>query len=238
MLETRNPIFVNFKLSTAEADAIRKNLGQGYELCPVKFTNADALPEYWLSYNFYELKYPKKELQKIRKVRCEINTFVKDTHGRKGIYVFSGSPYVSRETKFSVIGLICDFAELLVTFIYGVGKLTQLIFDLKSDRLEVQLNEGPNKMTIKQDVSSASQDQILSHDYWSHNDISFFNSGKSYDHVFTNSEFFAAKFKCIEGANLSPAEIKSPFVNRAPDKILFHHGDISYLVNSMNKAMA
>src|SRR4051812_37198116 len=77
-LETKDPIFVNFRLSPAEADRVRKSLPAGFKLCPIRFGQSDSEAHYWISYNLYELKYPKPELQHIRKARCEINTFVED----------------------------------------------------------------------------------------------------------------------------------------------------------------
>ena len=95
-LETKDPIFINFKLIAEEARAVQKHLPPGFKLQKIRFTERDLSAEYWISYNLYYIKYPKKELAGIRRVRCEINTFVRDASGRKGVLVFCGSPLVSR----------------------------------------------------------------------------------------------------------------------------------------------
>ncbi|MFM8315789.1 MAG: hypothetical protein ACKOA8_16030, partial [Deltaproteobacteria bacterium] len=78
-LETKDPIFVNFKLSPDEIEKVKKSLPMGFVLKPIRFCESDEIPEYWISYNFYQLKYPKPELASIKKARLEINTFVEDS---------------------------------------------------------------------------------------------------------------------------------------------------------------
>jgi hypothetical protein len=233
-LETKNPIFINFKLSTDEAELVSKTLAPGFRLQKMRFTESDESSDYWLSYNFYEIKYPKKELASIKKVRCEINTFVTDSLGRKGIYVFSGSPFISRESRFSGMGFICDMAERVVTFIYGCGKLIPLTFELKKDTLTTYLSHGGHVVSINAELSRNSESIRLSPDYLNYNDISFFNSGKSFDLVHTNSSFSRAEFHSLSSETLSSLKMTSPFFSRSPDKIYYHQGEISYLVCAMN----
>lgn len=228
-LETKDPIFLNFRLTPDETDKVRRSLPDGFELARVRFRESDAESAYWVSFNLYEIKYPKKELARIRKVRCEINTFVTDPQGRKGIYVFCGSPYVSKERKPSVLGMICDFAERLVTFIYGCGKLTGLAYELTSKRLLVSLSEGENTLSIDQELEEGPPER-LSSDYFIYNDISFFNEGRTFDLVNVNSSFVTAEFRRVECG----AIVQSPFFGRVPDEVLFHRGEIAYLVSSMN----
>ena len=239
-LDTKNPIFVNFKLSAEEASAVQAHLPAGIRLMKLKFCRSDASPEYWMSYNLYEIKYPKKELQAINKVRCEINTFVEDAEGRKGVYVFCDSPYVSKEQKPSVIGFICDLAERLVVFIYGCGKLIPLVYKLSDREVSIELNEGKNRLSLKHALSPPQQEESeqLSEDYWRFNDISFFNGARTYDMVNVSSSFYRAKFHCVEGSALSHFEIEGAFLQRAPEKVYFHRGEISYIVNSMNLSQA
>src|SRR5258705_9918464 len=125
-LETKNPIFLNFKLKPEEVKRVQDTLPRGWELQKIRFAQSDEAADYWISYNLYAIKYPKSELQHIKKVRCEINTFVTDPAGRRGVFVFSGSPYVSKQTKFDPVGVVCDMAERLVLFFYGFGKLNRL----------------------------------------------------------------------------------------------------------------
>jgi hypothetical protein len=234
-LETRNPIFVNFRLNAAETDAVSASLPPGWRLMPIRFCESDPELQYFVSYNLYELKYPKPELQHIRKMRCEINTFVIDPKGRKGVFVFSGSPYVSREEKFSLIGFVCDLAERVVVWIYGVGRLTKLLYRLTPTELEIRIKEGPNYADLKQPHTLASEPtEKLSADYWEYNDISFFNDGRTHDFVHVTHAFYAARFHRLDGVAYPP--IRGPFFNRSPDEILFHFGDIPYLTNSMNRS--
>lgn len=228
-LETKDPIFVNFRLSEAEAEKVRRHLPSGFRLEKIRFCQTDESPEYWISYNLYELKYPKKELQHIHKVRCEINTFVTDPAGRKGVYVFCGSPYVSREERPSFFGMVCDFAERLVVFIYGCGRLTRLKYRLEKESLSIELHEGENRLNLQGTVRGG--EERLSDDYWRFNDISFFNDGKSFDLVNVNSAFFSAKFQEVSPGD---AKVEGPFFHRAPDCIYVHRGEIAYIVNSMN----
>ncbi len=236
-LETKNPIFVNFKLSEGEAQEVKKWLTSDVTLCKIRFCESDSTPEYWVSYNLYELKYPKKELQSVHKVRCEINTFVEDSHGRKGVFVFCGSPYVSKENKFSIIGAICDFAERVVVFIYGCGKVISLDYELTDRKLHIDFTEGNNQLRLTHEIAQNSiANERLSDDYWVYNDISFFNGAKTFDLVNVNSAFYAAKLHKIAGQSLSNFSMKSPFFRRAPDNLYFHRGEIAYIVNSLNRS--
>lgn len=231
-LETKNPIFVNFKLTPAETEKVKAALPAGYRLCPIRFSDSDLEESFWISYNFYELKYPKPELAKIKKSRLEINTFVEDSVGRKGIFVFCDSPFVSKESKISLIGIVCDFAEWLVTKIYGVGRLISLEFQL-NQRLKVQFKTSGHSLSLDIPVDEDASVK-LSSDYLRFNDVSFFNQGKTCDFVNVNSAFYEAKFISI--SNLENVTIcEGHFFKRRPDTILVHHGEIAYLVNSMNR---
>ncbi len=238
-LETKNPIFLNFRLTADEADKVRRDLPPGFKLRAVRFVESDPEASYWISYNLYELKYPKKELAHIRKGRCEINTFVEDAGGRPGILVFSGSPYVSRETSPSLWGTICDLAEKLVTFIYGCGKLVPLTYRLGADSLEVKFREGGNVFALEQSLTGGGTPARLSSDYWRFNDISFFNGGKTFDLVNVGHSFYAARFESADPAGASTYEFASPYVGtRKPDAIYFHRGEIAYTVTSLNLVTA
>ncbi len=236
-LETKDPIFVNFKLSPDEIEKVKAVLPDGFKLLPIRFTHLDETPHYWVSYNFYELRYPKPELSAIKKSRLEINTFVEDSLGRKGIFVFCESPFVSKESKKSLIGLICDFAEWLVTQIYGCGKLVPLQY-LLSDRLKVAFSTLTHQVEIDLPTSDSREAEIvkLSSDYCLFNDISFFNQGKTFDYVNVNSSFYKAEFFSV---SLTEGNVlcEGPFFKRKPDHILAHRGEISYLVNSMNRGL-
>jgi hypothetical protein len=235
-LDTRNPIFLNFRLSAAEAEAVRRTLPAGFRLEPMRFAEGDAAPEYWLSYNLYEIRYPKKELSAIRKVRCEINTYVRDPKGRRGIYVFCGSPFVSRETGAGVVGKICDLAERLVIFIYGCGRLVSLEYSV-GDRLRIALAQGDHRVDLDQPLEPAGAAAMtrLSDEYHVFNDISFFNRGATFDLVNVTSSYLTARFQRIDGAALRGCRIRGPFFDRAPDCAYLHRGSISYFVSSMNR---
>lgn len=230
-LETKNPIFINFRLTEEEIKRVAQNLPEGYRLCPIRFTEDEEVASYWISYNIYELKYPKPELASIRKSRLEINTFVEDSQGRKGVFVFCDSPFVSREIKRTFLGMVCDFAEWLVTKIYGVGQLVEFEFSL-TEKLKVSLTADGHSVRIDSQVDS-NPGVKLSADYLKFNDISFFNQGKTCDYVNVNSAFYDAKFINLKAPH-SVAECEGPYFKRSPDLILVHYGEISYLVNSMN----
>ncbi len=234
-LETKNPIFINFKLTPEEVDKIQSQLPPGFTIQRVRFTHLDENPHYWISYNFYELKYPKPELASVKKARLEINTFVQDAQGRKGIFVFCGSPFVSVENRWTVLGSICDFAEWLVTKIYGVGRLVPIQFNV-GDKLKVGFKSSVHSVNIEADIQESNpQDKSrLSRDYWEFNDISFFNQGKTCDYVNVNSSFYSAEFFKVNMEQVTEPCV-SPFFKRVPDEIWVHRGEISYLVNSMNR---
>jgi hypothetical protein len=234
-LETKDPVFVNFKLTDEEAARVRVALPPGFELQKIRFSETDSEPAYWVSYNLYQIKYPKKELQGIRRSRCEINTFVTDAKGRKGIHVFCGSPLVSKETRPSLIGRVCELAERLVIFIYGCGKLVPLVYELSDDKLRIEFDERGNRLRLRQKLGPAAAAVRLSDDYWAFNDISFFNEGKTFDLVNVNSAFTSARFESLDGAELGELAVESPFFRRAPDKVYFHRGDIPYLVDALNR---
>lgn len=231
-LDTQNPIFVNFKLSDEEVARVTRDLPQGYKLCPIRFTEDEPQASYWISYNFYELKYPKAELASIKKSRLEINTFVEDSQGRKGVFVFCGSPFVSKEKKRSALGIVCDCAEWIVTKIYGVGQLISFDFSL-SKQLQVAFITEGHALNIESQVESGDGVK-LSTDYLKYNDISFFNHGKTCDFVNVNSSFYDAKFISLKNVHLMKA-CEGPYFKRSPDRVLVHYGEISYLVNSMNR---
>lgn len=234
-LETKDPIFVNFRLSAEEAAKVQKSLAPGFELQKVRFADGDPAPEYWISYNLYLIKYPKKELAGIRRARCEINTFVRDPKGRKGILVFSGSPLVSKEERPSLIGRVCELAEHAVIFIYGCGKLVPLAYELSKDSLRIEFDVTGNELSMSLPLKPSEAKTRLSDDYLAFNDISFFNGGKTFDLVNVNSAFSAARFHVLEGAELGQVRHRGPFFQRAPDKVYFHRGDIAYLVDALNR---
>lgn len=235
LLETKNPIFINFKLSKEEQNLVQSALPSGFRLSPIAFTREDREPHYWLSYNLYEIRYPKKELSHIRKVRCEINTFVTDQMGRTGIYVFCGSPLVSRESRWDPISVIVDLAERLVQWIYSVGKLVPLAFELGENTLSVAYESKEHSMQLSVPLHQSNQLCQLSDDYLRFNDISFFNRGKTFDLVNSNSVFALARFESVPSSELLPFKMRGPFFDRNPDQVLFYRGAISYLVSALNK---
>ncbi len=238
-LETKNPLFVNFKLSPEEVAAVQKELPPDWELQKVRFTESETEPHYWISYNSYEIMYPRKELQHIRRIRLEINTFVKNPKGQCGIFVFSGSPFVSSERLATPLDAICEFAERLVVFIYGCGKLIPLSYQLTSKELAFTFQEGLHhcewKMDLGGDPLTQVESEVLSEDYWKYNDVSFFNSGKTFDRVFVSDAFRRARFHSLKFQDFQSLTIRGPFFKRSPDSILFHRGAIPYLVDSMNR---
>jgi len=237
-LETRKPIFINFKLSALEVAKVQKSLPTGFKLRPIKFTDKDLTAEYWISYNLYEILYPKKELRHIVKTRCEINTFVETPLGLKGIYVFCDSPYVSRETESTPLGRICDFAERLVIFIYGVGRAIRLTYQLSAENLRVSFASGTNEIELLHHFSETEKtpSEALSPDYWAFNNISIFKQGQIFDQVYVNSDFYAARFQRVAGNALQKFSMRGIHFNRKPDEVYAHGGPITYLVNAMNLA--
>jgi hypothetical protein len=234
-LETKDPLFANFRLSAAEESLVRAALPAGFTLEPLRFTDADAAAAYWVSYNFYELKYPSKELASVRKARLEINTFVRDAEGRAGVFVFAGSPYVSKEEGASILGKICDAAESLVIWIYGCGRLLPLLYR-PSDGLVARLADGPNHVEADLAAAGWSGAFRLSDDYWRFNDISFFNGGATHDFVYVSRAFFAARFQLLDAAAAARLRFRSAFFDRAPDAVYLHRGEIPYLVNALNRS--
>ena len=233
-LETRDPVFVNFRLTDREAEAIRKALPAGFTLKSLRFTSGDTEPTHWLSYNFYGIGYPNPRLASVRKTRCEINTFVCGPDGRLGIFVFAGSPFVSRSERPSAIERVCDGAERLVMWLYGCGLLTQAACVLESGHLHVRLDAGNVAMDVDGTVSLA--DTIkLSDDYALFNDVSFFNNGQTYDLVTVDSAFMRATLSSVV---VSHARVVDPFVTRAPDSVFVHRGDIAYVVRALNQTRA
>lgn len=240
-LETKDPIFVNFKLSPAEIESVKALLPPGFVLKPIRFTEDEEISSYWVSYNFYQLKYPSPKLAGIKKSRLEINTFVEDSQGRKGILVFCDSPFVSRESVKSLIGQVCDFAEWLVTKIYGCGQLIGLDYHL-AERLRVSMYAKNQKVNLDLPVPEQEHKPSiqLSSDYLNYNDISFFNQGKSLDFVNVNSSFIEARFFSVPLDCKEPQyqlTMESRLFARKPDVILAHRGEIAYLVNSMNRCL-
>lgn len=232
LLETSNPIFINFCLTPEEAKRVRAELSPGFTLQKIRFCENDPEQQFWLSYNAYELVYPKKELQSIKKIRCEVNTFVTDEHGRAGIYVFAGSPFVSKERRFSILGHICDFAERLVQLVYGCGRLASLDYRLQ-DKLHFSLSTKFHSCVLEVSLSEGKSDR-LSDDYHRFNDISFFNSGRSWDAVFVDSRYLRARFGSVcTGLPI----VTTPFFERAPDVVYYHRGKLAYLVDAMNRGI-
>lgn len=236
-LATRNPVFVNFRLSEEEAEAVQRDLPPGFTLRALRFTAGEGEPAYWVSYNLYELEYPRPEMAAIRKVRCEINTFVRDAEGRDGVFVFCGSPYVSKEKRRSVMGTVCDMAERLVIFLYGCGRLSRLLYQLTEDAIRIDLDEGGSRlrMDLALDAARPGPTQRLSEDYHRFNDISFFNAGKTYDRITVDSAFGRAAFERVGEAELAQLRVDGPFFQRAPDHVYFHRGDVGYVVSALHR---
>ena len=229
-LQTKNPIFVNFRLSDAEAAAVQASLPAGFALQSIRFSSSDTEPHSWVSYNFYELGYPRPEMAAIRKIRCEVNTFVCDPEGRLGVFVFCGAPFVSREQTPSTFGRVADFAEKLVIFLYGCGRLTAVRYEL-GRAIRATLDEPEASLTL--DVLAEGSPDRLSDDYQRYNDISFFNSGKSHDLVHVNSAFTLASIMRVDPASITGTG-KTLFFDRAPDEVLLHRGEIGYLVSALH----
>lgn len=227
-LETRDPIFLNFRLSAEEIAKVRGALPPGFRLEPIRFSDEHSQPDFWVSFNLYHIRYPKPELAGVRRARCEINTFVTDAQGRKGVYVFS--PLVSKEDRPSAIGRLCELAERTVLWIYGCGKLLPLVYETTGGRVHVAFDEAAHGASANYGMNGTAE-RRLSEEYVAFNDISFFNGGKTFDQVNVDSRFALARFQRLEGDG---APVRSPFFNRAPDEILFHRGNISYLVDALN----
>lgn len=234
-LRTRNPIFINFRLTSIERERVERALPSGFTLRPLRFAISDGEPAYWVSYNVYELRYPKKEMAHLRKVRCEINTFVTDGSGREGIFVFCGSPFVSQEEERTAIGRVADWAERIVIFLYGCGRLTRVRFALTEERLAVELAEAESRLSIDLPVAAEGGDERLSPDYHRFNDVSFFAGGTTYDLVSVDSAFGRATLQRVDAASLAPLSVSSPFFDRAPDELYIHRGEIGYLVNALHR---
>ncbi len=228
-LETRDPIFLNFALSREETERVRAALPAGFSLEKIRFTDEDEEARYWVSFNLYHIRYPKPELAGVRRARCEVNTFVTDPKGRRGVYVFS--PLVSKEDKPTFIGRICELAERLVLWIYGSGELLPLVYETGGGRVCIHFEEPNHAMAVNYRQSERAE-RALSTDYQVFNDLSFFNGGKTFDRVNVDSRFGAARFQQLDSDG---AKIRSPFFDRGPDKIYFHQGDISYLVDALNR---
>ncbi len=238
-LQTRNPIFVNFRLSDGEADAVRGALPAGFTLCPIRFTASDDEAAFWISYNLYELRYPRPEMAAVRKVRCEINTFVRDAEGRAGVLVFCGSPLVSRSDGASTIEKVADLAERLVLHLYGCGRLVPLRFELTETSLLVALDELEAALAVDLALQPAARPpQRLSDEYYRFNDVSFFRGGQTHDLVSAGSEFILAGWEEIDRGSLASVAARCPFFQRPPDRIYVHRGTISYLVSALHRATA
>jgi hypothetical protein len=235
LLETESPIFIHFNLTEEETNRLKQALPKGFSLCPIRMTESQIEPRYAISYNAYRILYPKAELKDVVKARLEINTYVQDSFGRKGILVFSGSPIVSKETGSNPLGKICDFAERLVIWIYGCGKLRPMKYQLSEKDLHFQFSDQDHQIDISLALPSTTSDEPLSKEYWQHNDISFFNQGRTEDFVFVNSRFYETKFRKVSESELSKIKISGPlFKNRSPDALFYSHQKIPYLVNALN----
>ena len=230
--ETRNPLFINFRLNTDEARTVQAKLADGFQLSSVRFMESDPEPAFWLSYNFYELKYPSPRLRRITKVRCEVNTFVEAPGGRCGIYVFN--PFVSKEQTWSPLGAVCDFAERIVMGIYGCGRLVPMRYDLGSESLGLSLVTDGHSLVTESPFTTTKKEP-LSLDYRRFNSFSFFNGAQTYDRVFTDHAFTVAEFERLE--NLPPGLplMTTPFFTRIPDAVYVHHGELTYLVDALNQ---
>lgn len=235
-LATRNPVFVNFRLDAVERARVESALPAGFELRPLRFMDGDAEPAFWVSYNLYAIGYPRPELAGVKKARCEINTFVRGPDGREGVFVFCGSPYVSREMEGSFFGKLCDAAEKLVVLLYGCGRLTTLRYEVAADRLAIALAEDRNEVALDLPLAAeAPAEARLSDDYAGFNDVSFFNGGRTFDLVHIDSAFGRARFQAVDAGALATARIAGPFFDRSPDAVYLHRGEISYLVSALHR---
>ena len=234
-LETRNPIFVNFRLDDDERAKVAAALPPGWELCALRFFESEPEPAFWVSYNLYAIRYPRPELAAVKKARCEINTFARDPSGRVGVFVFGGSPYVSREENGNFWGRLCDAAERLVVMLYGCGRLTRLRYELGDDRIVIQLEEGANRLAVDAPAASADATERLSDEYARFNDVSFFNGGKTFDLVNVNSAFALARFHAVDAGAVADTRVENAFFARPPDSIHYHRGDIGYLVSALHR---
>lgn len=231
-LETRNPIFINFRLSSEERLKVEKDLAQGFTLQPIRLLETDPEPYYWLTLNAYNIRYPRPELKSVSKSRLEVNIYVCDAKGRKGIYVVS--PYVSKEMGGSILGKICDLAERLVMGIYGCGNLVPLEYAISNSNITFRIH----KDGISADISSgwSGGDLVkMSRDYIIHNDISFFNRGRTRDRVLTDSRFSLGRFVSPPREAFEKWSCKTDYFNRRPDSVFFHIGEISYTVDALNR---
>ncbi len=239
-LQTRDPVFVNFRLTAEETDAVRRALPAGFTLRAIRFAASDPEPAFWISYNVYELRYPRPEMARLRKVRCEINTFVRDAGGRDGVFVFCGSPFVSKEERPSAIGRVADLAERLVLFLYGGGGLVRLRYELTDAALRISLGEPEARLEI--DVACSpppvGERARLSEDYYRCNDVSFFDAGRTHDLVSAGSPFLLATLEELELRGASTAFAESPFFRRPPDRLYVHRGEIGYLVSALHRGPA
>jgi hypothetical protein len=235
-LQTRNPVFVNFRLDEAEAAAVRAALPAGFELRAIRFVASDPEPAHWLSYNLYELRYPRPEMAAIRKIRCEVNTFVRDASGRDGVFVFCGSPFVSREEERTTMGKVADFAERLVIWLYGCGRLTRVRYELGEGELRIDVDEPEAQLALHVDhAPTRDATERLADDYVRFNDVSFFAGGQSFDEVSVNSAFVLATFSAVEPSLLPAGRAHTSFFERAPDRVYVHRGDVGYLVSAMHR---
>lgn len=234
-LATRNPVFLNFRLDAGERARVQDALPPGFELLPLRFVESDAEPAFWVSYNLYAIGYPRPELAGVKKARCEINTFVRGPDGRSGVFVFCGSPYVSRETEGSFFGKVCDAAERLVILLYGCGRLTALRFEVGDDRLAIALSGDGNEVALDVALPTDVPPARLSDDYAVLNDVSFFNGGRTFDLVHIDSAFGRARFVSAAAAERAKAHVVGPFFARSPDAIYLHRGEISYLVSALHR---
>lgn len=235
-LQTRNPVFVNFRLSEAEALAVKQALPAGFELRAIRFVASDAEPAHWVSYNLYELRYPRPEMAALRKIRCEVNTFVRDAAGRDGVFVFCGSPFVSREEERTTMGKVADFAERLVIFLYGCGRLTRVHYELGEGDLRIDVDEPEAQLSLDlAHASGGAGGERLADDYIRFNDVSFFAAGRSFDEVSVNSAFILASFSAVDPALLGGVRARTSFFERPPDRVYVHRGDVGYLVSAMHR---
>ncbi len=225
---TQNLIFINFKLTEDEAKLIEQHLPSAIKLKRIRFFSKEEVSHYWLSYHFYDVFYPIKEIK--GKSRCDIITFVEDQKGRKGIYVLDNSPFVSKENGFS----ITEVVERIVMFTYSCGQLIPLKLELTNSQIEIGLVDKKTRIDLKHKLRDCAAINALSSDYWEYIDISFLNNAKTYDLVSVNSQFYQAKFSEIKGEEIDEFSIKDPFLNRNPDFIYYYPGKVSYLLSSLH----
>lgn len=240
-LETLNPLFLNFKLQGDELERLRRLLPPGYEPEPLRFMESDDERHHRVSLNVYEVVSPDPRLRRLTRSRLEINAFVRDSEGSRGILVFHDSPFVSRSSCTTFLARRSDAIEQMVIALYGCGSLRDLSYELQERSLGLSLSspsveirtEGASLPILEQD-----EGLLLAADVWRFNDNAIFNGGRTRDFVFVNSSFRVARFQSLPVDLCRQIRVKTKIFERSPDEVLWHRGPIDYLVCSLNAAEA